>query len=145
MKGQYRFLRTTDGKSRFARVCVDVQPGGETTEVVDALPERVDSDAGEINQRTAPTWVAAALEGIRATLTYARQVGVLSTGCRVALEKVVGTVTDTREDTVRCAAGLAVWQALESPGCGPETQFDGRDWNLVFPETVERPAQGMSR
>ena len=114
-------------------------------EAVDALPERVDPDAGEVNGRTAPSWVAAALEGIRATLAHARQAGVLATGCRLALEKVVGSLIDTREDTVRCAAGLAVWEALGSPACAPDAEFDGQSWNLVFPAPVGSPVQGTSR
>jgi hypothetical protein len=145
MRGHYRFLQTKRGKCYFAQVWVNVQPGGETFEAVDALPERVDSDQGEVNLRTAPTWVTAALEGIRATLPHARQTGVLATGCLVVLEKLVGSVIDTREDTIRCAAGLAVWDALGSPACAPEAEFDGRSWNLIFPACIGSPAQGISR
>src|SRR5439155_110972 len=78
MKSCYRFLRTKGGKSSFARVWLDIEPGGDTVEVVDALPERVDWEAGEVNRQSAAGWVAAALESIRATLTYAREAGVLA-------------------------------------------------------------------
>src|SRR5260370_24878271 len=101
MKGHGRFLRTKGGRSYFASAWVDLQPGGETLEAVEALPERVDADAGEVNLRTAPTWVAAALEGIRATLFPARQAGGFASGCRVAFKRVVGSVLASREDTVR--------------------------------------------
>lgn len=144
MRGHYRFLQTKKGRCYFARVWVDVQPGGEKIELVDALPECADLDAGEVNRRTAPNWVAAAIEGIRATLNYARQIGVLATGCHVTLEKLQGSAIDTREDTVRCAAGLAVWQALGSPASAPEAEFDGESWKLVFPASVGSPVQGFS-
>jgi hypothetical protein len=145
MRGHYSFLRTTGGRSYFARVWVEVDPGGETLDVEDALPERVDPDTGEVNRQSAPGWVAAALEGIQATLAHARQAGILTKGCRVVLEKVVGSVVDTREDTVRCAAALAVWEAFGSPACAPEAEFDGQNWKLVFPASVGIPVQGLSR
>jgi hypothetical protein len=144
MKGHYRFLQTKGGRCYFAQVWVTVQLGGETIEAVDALPERVDPDQGEVNRRTAPTWVTAALSGIRATLAHARQTGVLTRGCLVTLEKLVGSVIDTGEDAVQCAAGLAVWDTLGSPACAPKAQFDGHSWNLVFPACIESPAQGTS-
>jgi hypothetical protein len=145
MRGHYRFLQTKGGRCYFAQVWVTVQLGGETLEAVDALPERVDPDQGEVNRRTAPTWVTAALDGIRATLAHAQQTGVLSTGCLVTLEKLVGSVIDTGEDAIRCAAGLAVWDALGSPAHAPEAQFDGQSWNLAIPAYVESPAQGTAR
>jgi len=141
MRGHYRFLQTKHGKCHFASVCVTVRPGGETIEAVDALPEGVDPDKGEVNRRTAPGWVTAAVEGIRATLEHARQTGVLALGCTVTLEKLVGSVADTREDAIRCAAGLAVWNALGSPPCAPEAEFHGQSWTLVFPAAVGSPAQ----
>ena len=72
MIGHYRFLRTKGGRCYFADVCVDIQLGGETMEAVDALGEHVDPDHGEVNRQTAPTWVAAALEGIQAAVAHAQ-------------------------------------------------------------------------
>src|SRR5438128_3995692 len=83
MRGHYRFLRTKGGRCYFADVCVDIQLGGETMEAVDALGEHVDPDHGEVNRQTAPTWVAAALEGIQAAVAHAQHAGVLTSGCRV--------------------------------------------------------------
>ena len=142
MKGCYRFLRTRGGKCSFARVWVDVQPGGQILDVRDALPEQVDREAGEVNRGSAPTWVVAALEGIRATLVHAQQGGILATGGRAILCKLVGSVIDTREDAIRCAAGLALWDALGSPPCAPEAEFDGQCWKLVFPACAGSTAQG---
>lgn len=141
MTGHYRFLRTKGGRSYFARVGVEIQAGGEEIEVVDGLPEATNPDKGEVNRHSAPHWVVAALEGIRTSLDHARQSGVLTTGYRAVLDELVGSVVDTREDVVRCAAGLAVWEALGLPDLSPEAEFDGQKWKLVFPAHVPSPAQ----
>jgi hypothetical protein len=145
MRGLCRFLRTRAGRTYFAKVGLEVQPGAETMEVVDALPEHVDADAGEVNRHSASAWVAAALDGIWATLAYAQQVGVLAAPCRVQIDQLVGSPVDTREDVVHCAAGLAVWDAVGAPSPGPEENFDGQEWSLVFPARVPSPVQGTSR
>ncbi len=113
-------------------------------EVLDALPEKVDHDAGEVNGQTAPGWVTAALDGIRATLAYARRANVVVTGCRAMLNKIVGTTVDTRDDVVRCAAGLAVWDALGSPVPPPDVKYDGDKWDLDFPAPIPTPVHGRS-
>ena len=145
MRGRCRFLRTTRGRSYFAQVALEIHPGGGTVAVVDALPDQVNADEGEVNRVTAPTWVAAALGGIQASLGHARQAGVLSAGCRAALTELVGSPVDTREDVVRCAAGLAVWDALGSTEPAPEVEFNGQGWVLVFPAGIPGPVQRMSR
>src|SRR5262245_47454137 len=132
MRGHCRFLRVKAGVSYFAQVEVEVQPGGEEVEIVYSLPEKVDFREGEANFQTAPSWVEAALEGIHDVLDYARGAGVLATGCRVELVKVVGTVADTREDAIRCAAGLATVQGLGQPELMAEAEFDGKKWTLRF-------------
>jgi hypothetical protein len=144
MRDQYRFLRTKAERCYFARVGLEVPPGGDTVEVVDALPARADTDQGEVNRLTAPAWVAGAMNGIRTTLTHAQETGVLVTGCRVTLNRLLGTAVDTRADVVRCAAGLAAWDALGDPDPGPVAAFDGQRWNLIFPARVPNPVQGMS-
>lgn len=145
MRGRYRFLRTKGGVSYFARVGLEVLPLGEKVEVAEALPERVDADEGEVNRRSAPTWVAAALEGIRASLAHAQQSGMLATGCRAVLDELVGSPVDTGEDVVRCAAGLAVWDALGFSELTPQAEFDGQKWKLVFPTAIPSQAQRTSR
>lgn len=144
MTGHHRFLHTR-GRSYFARVWVEASADGETVDVVDALPDSVNAEAGEFNRRTAPTWVAAALDGIRQTATYARQTGLLGAGCRVELTRLVGSVLDTRDDVVRCAAALAVWDGLGLPGPLPEVEFDGQSWRVRFPARVPGPVEGITR
>ena len=132
MISDFRFMRQK-GKPAFARVWVDGEADGNGAAVVaDALPDRVNPDEGEVNARTAPGWVAAALEGITQVLEHARQAGWVSAP-QVRLVKLVGTVADTTEDAVRCAAGCATWKALQLPDPGPEAEFDGVRWHILFP------------
>lgn len=140
MRGHCRFLRTKGGASYFAQVEVEVQPVGQELEIVYSLPEQVDFGEGEVNWETARSWVEAGLEGARDALTFARDAGVLRAGCRVELVKVVGTPADTREDVVRCAAGLAAVQGLGCPELTAEARLDGNQWTLHFsyPSAAQR-------
>ena len=144
MIGECRFMRVKGGITHFAHVEVEITPGGQMVEVVDALPEQVDPDNGEVNRRSEPSWVGAALDGIRDVLGRAWRNGPSGAGCRASLVRLVGTAADTREDIVRCAAGLAAWQALGAEGTGPNAVFDGRRWVLHYPATVPSSADGVS-
>ena len=144
MKGHCRFLRVQGGKCYFAHVELDVFPDSNGITLDETMPEKVNADAGEVNEQTAPTWVASAQEGIHAAIDQARPLGLLPGGCRVRLTKLVGSFVDTREDVVRCAAALATWQGLGGPEPGPEAVFNGQVWNLLFPAAVGKPAREKS-
>jgi hypothetical protein len=144
MNASFRFLRCKDGKTYFARVGLDVCPNGNGITVEDALPPKADADAGEVNANTAPTWVAAARDGIRTAVEHARDRGLVPGGCHVRLTELVGTLVDTREDVIRCAAALAAWQAIGAPEPGPDTAFNGVAWTLLFPASVGHPATGTA-
>ncbi len=139
MNGDYRFLRVKAGVSHFAHVGVEMTPGGTAREVVDDTPRSVNRDSGEANRPSAPSWVSAALDGMREVLDAAARAGVGPAGYRAALVKLVGTAADTRDDVVRCAAGLATWQALGSPEPVPEAVYSDDAWSLHFPNRVARP------
>ena len=143
MTGHHRFLHTHHGKSFFARVWVEVHDHG-WDEIVDALPDLVNSEAGEFNRHSAPTWVAAALNGIGQALNHARQTGLLGAVCRLELTRLIGSVLDTRDDVVRCAAALAAWDGLGLPGPGPEAEFNGQSWELQFPAAILGSAEGIT-
>src|ERR1700733_8843423 len=83
MRGHCRLVRTKAGVTAFARVWVEARSGGDAVEVIDALPDQVNHHEGEVNRRTAPEWVEAALEGIRTAVAQARARGLLGAGCRV--------------------------------------------------------------
>lgn len=133
MKGQCRFLRVQSGITHFARVQVQVHPGDDVLEIEDGLPESIDPGKGEVNRQANPTWVDAALNGIREAVQLGQQQGAIHTGCRVVLTRLVGTAVDTRPDAVFCAAGLAIWDALGNPSPALQAYFDGEHWNLMLP------------
>jgi hypothetical protein len=145
MRGRYRFLQTKAGKTYFGRVGLEVQPGSETMEIVDALPDKVNTEEGEANRHTDPSWVVAALDGIRATMAYAQQMGLQVAGHRVVLDELIGSLVDTRDDVIRCAAGLALWEALNTPRPAPKAEFDGQRWNLVFPARSPTAVQEITQ
>jgi hypothetical protein len=137
-------MRVQDGSTYFSRVEVEITPGGAVVEVVDALPEEVDTSNGEVNRLIEPAWVSAALDGIRDVLSRAGQNGPSASGCRAALVRLIGTVADTREDVIRCAAGLAAWNALGADSPAPEAVFDGRRWVLQYPAPIPAAADGVT-
>ncbi len=141
MRGEHRFLRTKSGVSYFARVEVEIVTGETNSEVEDALPDNVDTNAGEVNSRVQPSWVQAALEGIRAAMDRTGQNGSAHGHYHASLIRLQGTISDTREDVIRCAAGLAAWKALGSEGPAPETAFDGKHWVLEYRTPVLGPAE----
>src|SRR5262245_46356478 len=106
----FKLLTVVDGICHFARVRVVAEPQPSGLEVIEALAPVMSAEDGEVDRRSEPGWIDAAVSGIRecgALLTA----GHLS-GCRVSLAGVTGTVADTTADDVRCAAFLAAWQAL---------------------------------
>jgi hypothetical protein len=133
MRGEYRFLKHTQGRCRFAAVAVEAVPAGDQMTVVDELPEQVRRAEGEVNRHSEPVWVAAALEGMREAASAVHPNGVAGTGFRLSLVRLVGTLADTTEDAVRCAAGLAAWRSLRPEGPAPEPQLEGTVWKLHFP------------
>ncbi len=144
MKGNCRFLRTKAGKSYFASVGLEVLPDGNGVTVEDALPQKVDADAGEVNRHTAARWVSAAQAGIHDAVDHARGLGLLAAGCRIQLTKLIGSFVDTREDVVHCAAALAFWQAIGGPEPGPTVAFESEAWKVLFPASVGNPPSGTS-
>ena len=144
MTGNCRFLRVRGGICYFAQVRVEVYPGHAPLEVEDQLPEQVDAEIGEVNRQTAPTWVPAALEGIRATVAEAAARGTLPSGGKVALTRLVGSFVDTRDDVVRCAAILAAWEGLGLPEPSPEVVFDGQAWTVRWPVRLENPVHEIT-
>jgi len=143
-KGEYRFLLTKAGRTRFARVEVMITLGGDTLEVTNNLPDKADPRSGAMARGFDPLWEEAALEGIREALDRTGHEGTPGAGCHAALTGLVGALVDTTPDAVRCAAGLAAWRALGLDGPEPEPTFDGRLWSLHFPAVRTSPVEGVS-
>lgn len=99
MIGEYRFLRTRDGITRFAKVTVEAEPGDEwKTSFDDSLGDLAGRYGDVIN------------EGI--CLAQERQTRLLGQRYHVQILSVVESLVDTSMDAVRCAAAAAAWKSF---------------------------------
>jgi hypothetical protein len=130
MIGDYKFSNVKNGIGYFARVVVEVQPFSDKGLVIDAIAQQVNRSQGEVNVKTHGDWVSAAVEGANETLRYLEGLGEINTYI-IKITKIIGIETDTTEDTVKVAASLATWQAINPNKPEPKTIFDGQ-WSVVF-------------
>ena len=145
MTGHCRFLKTETGITFFARVWVDAESAGSGIELENALPEATETGSGEVGRKSEPSWVEAALDGMRDAGESAASGSPTGVGYRLRLIRLVGTAVDTRPGAVRCAAALAAWEAMGLESSPPEPRFDGLDWTLVFPAPTSRDTAEVSR
>jgi hypothetical protein len=145
MTNDYKFLRTVDGISYFARVWVNVDINSGTVKVVDAIGNNVDPDEGEYNANSAPLWVKAALAGAREAAEYLANAGFAENGCIVHIVRLVGSITDSQEDVVACAAALATWQALCPQLRLPEPVFEKGNWKVKYPQIGRNASMTRAR
>jgi hypothetical protein len=134
MSNNYTFLRTVSGISYFARVWIDAILNSGTLEVIDAIGKNVNPNEGEVDADAAPSWVAAALEGAREAAEYLARAGCIQNGCIVRVVRLVGSVADSREDVIACAAALATWQAVCPYLPIPKPVFERGIWKLRYPK-----------
>ena len=132
MTSTYRFRRVKNGVCHFAAIELDIRMGGDEIAIVDALSPTVNRDDGEVTGATHPSWVKAALDGIKDAVESAEQLGALTTGCSVELRRLVGTDVDTREDAIRCAAAEAVAKGLDIPNFEVVANYIGNAWQPAF-------------
>jgi len=144
MVSKYKFLRTVDGISYFARVWVEVDLDSGIVEVVDAIGRNANSNEGEYDAQTASSWVNAALEGASAAAEYLINAGFIQNGCLVRIMRLVGSIVDSREDVISCAAALATWQAACPHWPLPEPFFERGAWKLKYPK-IEHEANILLR
>ena len=145
MRGQHRFLRTKGGITSFAWVEVDATPQAQAgVAVAEELPEKPNTDAGEMNRRFVPDWVDAAVDGIKVAGQYMQSFRTVPMGWQLTLVKLVGTGIETRADAVRCAAAKATQAAMmaayswEAPPPPLEVVYKAGKWTIepAAPSTV---------
>jgi hypothetical protein len=108
MLADYRFFRVADGVPAFAWVYVETVPRSDNAFTVrDDTAGATDS----VDRGSAPEWIEAATRGCWHAVEWIRQFPSIH-GCDVHLRKVQGTIADTREDAVECAAFLATAKAF---------------------------------
>ena len=125
----YRFLRTVNGTTYFALVSVHAEIGCGRIEAI-ALLGSPDETAGEVSDAAEPTWVEAAIAGALLALNHLCDVGKITGGCQLQITRLVGSVLDTREDVVECAAVVATLLAIDNSYAGIKPTFDGYQWRV---------------
>lgn len=105
-----KFLKTSAGVTAFARVEVEFRSDAthRQVEVRLALAHEPKRDDGEVNEQTAPDWCRAAVVGVNTALSILADVAPGT----ILITRIQGTVVDTTEDAVACAAGLATARAF---------------------------------
>src|SRR5438105_2538333 len=105
------FKRIHNGVLSFASVTITTGPSSSRPlEILDVTRENeADTD---LEDRSAPAFIAAATAGIQKTAESLTKHGRQVPHLRVALKHVVSRWPDTREDAVECAAGIAFCRAV---------------------------------
>jgi hypothetical protein len=124
----YKILRTVGGITYFALVSVRVETCTEGTETIADLSEP-DEEAGEVSSTTEPTWVKAAIAGAMSAVDHLRKAGRIHDEYQIRITRIVGSVLDTRDDVVECAATIATLLAFDGH-CDIEPTFDGTRWRV---------------
>lgn len=104
----YKLLRVADGRCNFAKVQVGI--------VQDGYVPALDRDMSVVDNE----WIDAARQGIDFTLQETKR------SDQVALLSIVGTMVDTTESAVYCAAAIATFRLL---GIDSKIEFfNGENW-----------------
>lgn len=135
MLGEFKFLKSKEGRTNFAKVTVRVTKSEEKNCVIANIGEKVDWERGEVNMTSDPAWVKAALEGASEALHFAERSRRINDHYLVEITRVVGLLVDTKEDAVKCAAALATWQCLfpGNPECQIKFDNDSKKWTIQYP------------
>lgn len=119
MKAEYRFLRTRNGITRFARVAV-------LAESAEAWSVELGRSLGEV----AGLYGDALQEGI---MTAAKEYEKIGGRChRMVAESLVETASDTSPDAVRCAAAVAAWKSFGRDESEAVVSFGSNGWKVEF-------------
>jgi hypothetical protein len=89
--------------------------------------------------------VKAALAGAREAAEYLANAGFVENGCVVRIVRLVGSVIDSREDVIACAATLATWQALCPQLRLPEPVFEKGNWKVKYPQIGRKASMMKAR
>lgn len=122
---EYRFLRTQDGVTRFARATVVSTESTAWSTAVDEAVEELGSVFGHAIQSGLDLAVAAQNQrkGPRHT---------------VVVMSLVETAVDTSPDAVECAVAVATWKSFGGDEHDVSITFDGGRWKASF--EVQRAA-----
>lgn len=133
---EYRLLKSKEGRCWFAKVAVRATQQAGDSRVLQAIPDKVKEDDGEVNMASCPSWVLAAVEGASEALAVAELSRRITDHFLVEITRVVGSLVDTTEDAIKCAAALATWQTLFPTACHeaqPQIDTNTKRWSVHYP------------
>lgn len=112
MKADYRLLSTQNGVTYFAKVYVESNKTASANVNIYDLIDKNNYNTGEVDSIIKPTWVKAAIEGALDAANKIKSLGLLNNGCNIHIKKIIGSLVDTQEDSIRCASAIATWKSL---------------------------------
>ena len=127
----YTFIKTDQNVTSFARVQVEFIPRNNQhgIKICEAIIEPVNREAGEFAPNERTSWFSAALNAMKVVADKAATIGVDG---ELRLRKLIGSITDTSDDAVSCAAGLAAFRLLIPTHPMPVVS-EKRPWELIWP------------
>jgi len=126
----FTLRRVAEGRSHFARVHVEVASTGSTNTAYH-VETVCDPPAGDC----LPSWLEAARSGAAVVAKTER--------LNVRITRVEGTLADTRDDTVWCAAVMATLRGAGLEGTA-QVEFKAGRWHAVLPGEKHLGYEGRS-
>lgn len=119
MRAEYRFLRTHEGVTRFAKIAVVSKPASDWGVGLDSGLKEAGGIYGD---------------AIRRGLALAMAAQERRRGERhvIIVEELVETVVDTSMDSVECAAAMAAWKSFGMSENDARVEFREGRWRIAF-------------
>ena len=127
----FRFLRTHQGVTSFARLVLEAVPSSSDEEArFEIRPSAPTPGSGEVLPSEEPAWFDAAQEGVELALERLAAANISTKEFRIVLRKLITSPVDTSPDAVRCAACLATYELIAPDHEPPEISQD-RPWRII--------------
>lgn len=119
---KYRFFKVQDGKSHFAAVEVETRLGKRSIEILDT------AKLNDRGYRQPQEWVESATRGAYDAICAAEAAGTPAHDA--VITALLGTIVDTTQGAVYCAAYMATWQDLGLDVARVVITFRNSAWEL---------------
>lgn len=113
MTGDYKLLKSINGRMNFARVVVEVEYTTNDTSIEVDIQSPVNTEKGEVDSLISPSWIDSAIAGVEEGIKILEGAGILREKVIVKISKVIGTTVDTSESAVFSASAMATCIAFE--------------------------------
>lgn len=125
MKAEYRFLRTHQGRTAFAKIGVEAEIAEDWNISVRIAPEDIELFAGAI------------VNGV--AIAIRQQERVQDVRYQIVVTSLLHTISDTTLDAVECAAAVATWKSLGGTEDDAFITFENERWCVTFGVNPPRP------